>query len=147
MNILLQRQLLTTDWTMGELSVDGKSWGWTLEDAMRETLGEDGNYHWSSRLKLQGRTAIPAGRYETVVTYSNRFKRLLPLLIGVPDFEGIRVHEGNTVADTDGCILLGRHRDVDHGRVWDCAILVSTLMLAIQERGKGGKVWMEIKNP
>lgn len=83
--------------TIGELLVDGKHEAWTLEDVVRP----DG-------VKIYGETAIPAGTYTVDITYSPRFKRDLPLLIGVKNFVGIRIHPGNTASDTDGCILVGQ---------------------------------------
>jgi hypothetical protein len=57
--------------------------------------------------KILRQTCIPRGKYKIVVTYSNRFKRELPLLVAVPGFSGVRIHPGNTVEDTEGCLLPG----------------------------------------
>ena len=85
--------------TIGEMLVDDKFECFTLEDTVR-VLG----------VKVLGQTAIPKGTYAIDVTMSTRFKRMLPLLLNVPEFDGIRIHPGNTAADTSGCILVGRSR-------------------------------------
>ena len=96
MELTLKRVALKDTYTIGRLYVDGEYFCDTLEDKVRP----DG-------IKVYGETAIPAGTYKVVITYSNRFKRLLPLLQNVPMFEGIRIHPGNTSADTHGCLLVG----------------------------------------
>ena len=60
----------------------------TLEPTWRDY--EHGAY------KVKGRSAIPEGRYAVVISYSPKFKQWLPILLGVPKFEGIRIHAGNT---------------------------------------------------
>ncbi len=57
--------------------------------------------------KVKGKSAIKAGTYEVILTYSVRFKRLLPILLNVPQFTGVRIHRGNTAKDTEGCIPPG----------------------------------------
>lgn len=100
MNILVKRIHRTEKSTIGELSIDGKFQCYTLEDIERE-------------VKIKSETAISKGTYKVIINKSNRFKRLLPLLLNVPNFEGIRIHSGNTNHDTEGCILVGTTRTKD----------------------------------
>lgn len=95
----LHRFQLLPGCTYGRLFLNGDFQCYMLEDTDRrlETGGK----------KIYGVTAIPRGRYEIVITYSNRFKRKLPLLKNVPQFEGIRIHTGNGPKDTIGCLIPG----------------------------------------
>jgi len=98
MKIQLFRILYNEDSTRGALFVDGKFFGYTLEDVVRP-----------AGVKVPGKTAIQAGKYGVIVNVSNRFGREMALLIGVPNFEGVRVHGGNTAEDSEGCILLAKN--------------------------------------
>jgi hypothetical protein len=100
MLIELHRRIFTEHSTIGDLLIDGEFLCFTLEDPVRD-------------IKIPGETAIPYGRYKVIITHSNRFKRLLPLLLNVPNFEGIRIHPGNTAADTEGCILVADTKGPD----------------------------------
>lgn len=57
---------------------------------------------------------IPPGAYSIQLTYSPKFKTELPLIWGndVHKNRGIRIHVGNTVRDTNGCILIGNGSDL-----------------------------------
>ena len=81
--------------TVGKMYVDGIYECYTLEDAVRNGT------------KVLGKTAIPIGEYKLIVDASARFKQDMPHILDVPNFTGVRIHAGNTSADTDGCILLG----------------------------------------
>ena len=99
MKLKLNRTTCGAHGTLGDLYIDNEWFCFTLEDTDRqlETGGE----------KIMHETCIPRGTYEVVITWSNRFKRELPLLKDVPQFEGIRIHPGNRTSDSSGCILVG----------------------------------------
>ena len=101
MVITVKRLYKTDTSVIGELLVDGIFECYTLEDVERP-------------VKIKGETAIPKGTYRVIINESNRFKRLLPLLIDVPNFEGIRIHSGNSNHDTEGCILVGQTRNKNY---------------------------------
>lgn len=136
MKLTLKRDLKTEFYTAGELSVDGTFLCWTLEDAVR-TLGP------KCEGKVPARTAIPAGTYEVAITFSNRFKKLLPLLMNVPCFEGIRIHSGNTADDSEGCILVGLEKSAS-GAVFKSRAAFDLLMSKIKSVNKKEKVFIEI---
>lgn len=96
MKLLLTRFQATDNSTVGRLLVDGAPECYTLEDALRYP-GQ----------KIADKTAIDPGTYRVVIDASTRFRRLMPHVLDVPDFTGIRIHWGNTDADTRGCILVG----------------------------------------
>ncbi len=100
MDLRLVRDSCGPTCTQGSLYVNGVFACYTLEDVDRK-LEEAG------KGKIYGETAIPRGKYKVVLDYSQRFKRIMPHVLGVPGFSGIRIHPGNTIADTDGCILVG----------------------------------------
>lgn len=100
MKLVLRREIATDKSTIGTLSIDGEVMMFTLEDAMRDE-------------KIAGETAIPYGTYKIEITYSPKFKQFMPLLLNVPEYEGIRIHPGNTDVHTHGCILVGYAKDAD----------------------------------
>ena len=100
MNLKLKREDFTEDSTIGKLYINDVFHCFTLEDKVRDT-------------KIQNITAIPAGKYEVIISYSNRFKQMMPLLLNVPNFQGVRIHWGNYSKDTEGCILVGNSKKVN----------------------------------
>lgn len=99
MQINVRRTFKGPDYTIGKLYMDGHYLCDTLEDTVRP-----------AGTKIAGKTAIPAGTYRVKKTMSPRFKKILPEIMNVRGFTGVRIHAGNTAADTDGCLLLGLNK-------------------------------------
>lgn len=124
--------------TLGSLYVNGVWQCWTLEDAIREIPGQP-----VESWKVKGETAISAGRYRLTITPSQRFQRPLPLLLDVPGFTGVRIHPGNTVADTEGCLLVGQDRQ--DGRVLRSRIAFEALFTKLS--AARDDIWINVEPP
>jgi hypothetical protein len=97
MKLELTRTTYTDTSTIGELTIDGEHECFVLEDTVRRP-----------DVKVYGKTAIPSGAYNVLLTFSPKFGRVMPLLDKVPNYEGVRIHKGNDANDTEGCLLVGR---------------------------------------
>lgn len=97
------------NYTIGKLYIDDKYYCDTLEDTDRGLKQSDSLEQIKAK-KVYGKTAIPTGEYYVNLTYSPKFKRILPVIYDVKGYEGIRIHSGNTPADTLGCVLVGYNK-------------------------------------
>lgn len=134
MKLILTRHARRADYTIGRLEDEnGKKICDTLEPIWRNYDGGE--------MKIPRKSAIPEGSYRVVVTKSQRFQKYLPLLVGVPGFEGVRIHAGNTSRDTEGCILVGQNIQV--GKVLWSRITLERLMKLIENEKE---IYLTIKN-
>ena len=134
MKLILTRIARRADYTIGRLEDEnGMKISDTLEPTWRDYKGGE--------LKIPKKSAIPEGTYRVVVTKSQRLQKYLPLLVGVPGFEGVRIHSGNTSRDTEGCILVGQNLQV--GKVLWSRITLERLMKLIENEKE---IYLTIKN-
>ena len=134
MKLILTRIARKAEYTIGRLEDEnGKKLCDTLEPIWRNYDGGE--------LKIPKKSAIPEGTYRVVTTYSLRFRKYLPLLVGVPGFEGDRIHAGNTSRDTEGCILVGQNLQI--GKVLWSRITLEKLMKLIENEKE---IYLTIKN-
>ena len=123
MKLTLKRIAKRADYTIGRLEDEnGVKICDTLEPTWRDYKGGE--------LKVPRKSAVPEGTYPVVVTKSKKFGKYLPLLVGVPGFEGVRIHSGNTVNDTEGCILVGQN--LEKGKVLLSRLTLEKLMRLIE---------------
>lgn len=106
MRVLIDRKWKKDAYTIGRVYVDDAFLCNSIEDKDRGleqymSVGE------IDRLKVYGETAIPRGKYKVTMTYSPKYKRVMPQVMNVKGFSGIRIHSGNTAKDSLGCVLLG----------------------------------------
>ena len=137
MNIELRRLFGNSKNTIGILRFPNAlgylaQWCYTLEDAVRP-------------IKIPGITAIQAGRYEVTRTLSSRFRVMMPVLINVPNFTGIRIHPGNTAQDTEGCILVGATAQRD--TVGNSRLAYDSVDQWIATALKKERLFIDITNP
>ena len=138
MEIKLERKNFTDTYTEGNLYVDGKWFCHVVEDTVRAKPGQ-----WSASKKVYGKTAIPYGRYPVLVTWSNRFKRQLTGIFNVPDFEGIRIHNGTSAASSAGCPIIS-YKNVGNGVLVNEKAAMNDLCKMVQAAQKTGKVFIGI---
>lgn len=141
MKLTLKRIALRPTYTIGKLYIDDVYFCDTIEDTVKD-LNKNGKFD-NGEKKVHSKTAIPYGIYEIKWTYSPRFKKYTPQLMNVPSFEGIRIHAGNTSADTEGCLILGKNKQV--GKVLNSRDTINKFYPIIKEACSNGKVTIEIK--
>jgi hypothetical protein len=129
MHLKVLRTTFTNRSTIGELYVDDAFECFTLEDMVRP-------------VKVPGMTAIPEGVYVVSVSFSNRFRRPLPEIHNVPNYTGVRIHAGNTDADTEGCILVGKTKAKDF--IGNSRAAFDKLFARIQQAAQREKIFMEV---
>lgn len=130
MIITVQRKYYKDTYTIGNVYVDGTFFCNSMEDKDRG-LTQDMSVEDVKKKKVYGETAIPKGTYTVSYTYSNKFKKMMPLINNVKGFEGIRIHSGNTAKDSLGCILLGENKAV--GKVLNSRVTCNKLYELIEK--------------
>ena len=148
MELILTRIAKRKSYTIGRLAirkeVNDEYLAGTADEYFCDTLEPTWRDYAHGGRKIKGRSAIPEGRYAVVISWSPKMKAWLPILLGVPNFEGIRIHAGNTAKDTQGCILVGRNQrvgEVLESRKW----LYELKQKIVEAKNRGEAVWLTIK--
>lgn len=129
MKLKLIRDTFTDESTIGKLYINEVFHCFTLEDKVRDE-------------KIKNITAIPYGTYEVIINYSNRFKEQMPLLLNVPNYDGVRIHYGNYAKDTEGCILVGSTKSVN--MIGNSRTQFKKLIIELRKATKNEKIFIEI---
>jgi hypothetical protein len=140
MRLTLKRIANKKDYCIGKLYINGKYFCDTLEDVDRgldDSMSEDE----IKQSKIKEQTAIPTGIYTILLTYSPKYKKVMPLINNVKGYSGIRIHSGNSSKDTEGCLLVGKNTVV--GRLTDSRNTFNALFKRLQQKGSN-KITIEI---
>lgn len=143
MRLRIDRVARRPAYTIGRLYVEGAYLCDTLEDTVR-----------ARGVKVYARTAIPAGEYRVRMDVRSprfgsrpqyrKYGGRLPRLVGVPGFEGILIHPGNTAEDTAGCILVGENKLV--GRLTNSLITFDKLWHILESaRLRGEEITVSVR--
>ena len=152
MELILERIAKRKTYTIGHLyirqQVMDEYLPGTEDKYFCDTLEPTWRDYANGAYKVKGRSAIPEGRYAVVISWSPKFKKWLPILLGGPEFnkqwQGIRIHAGNTAKDTQGCILVGRNQrvgEVLESRKW----LYELKQKIVEAKARDEAVWLTIK--
>lgn len=140
MRLTLKRIANKKDYCIGKLYINGKYFCDTLEDVDRG-LDDSMTEEEIKEKKVYGKTAIPTGIYTVLLTYSPKYKKVMPLINNVKGYSGIRIHSGNTAKDTLGCLLVGKNTQV--GMVTDSRNTYNVLYKRLLQKGSN-KITIEI---
>jgi hypothetical protein len=121
--------------------------------------GEHHQYAFATDTLEHYQYAIPTGCYRLRITQSDKFGELLPILDGVYGFArphtpmrqriGIRIHAGNTIQHTTGCVLVG-DADASNQRLLSSRKALNQLrdyLLNYQKQNPHEEIYIEITEP
>lgn len=129
MKLKLVRENFTDTYTEGKLYIDDVFFAYAIEDKVRD-FNMDGDLNDPGEGKVKHLTAIPYGTYNILLTYSPKFKTILPLLLNVKHFSGIRIHWGSNPSNSSGCILIGYSKG--KGKIYNSRTAVADLIVKMK---------------
>lgn len=143
-HLILERKYKQKDYTIGNLyrQNTAKSTPVFICNVIEDTVRNPITTKINAFVKVFGETAIPYGTYEVVRSFSPRFKKVLPELLNVPHYTGVRIHAGNSAADSQGCLCPGWNRA--KGKVLDSRKAMAEIDEWLEKALKTGKVFIKI---
>lgn len=108
MKVKVERFIFSKNYTMSRVYINDEFFSFGLEPYDCGVTKDLPVKDIKEKKKEFGKIAIPLGEYDLVIDLSNKYKRMMPHILNVPAFDGVRVHSGNKVEDTLACLLLGK---------------------------------------
>lgn len=134
MKLTLKRNQSANNATIGVLYLDDIFECYTLEDVVREITGIP-----IEQWKIKGQTAIPIGKYRVIIDFSNRFQKMMPHILDVAGFEGVRIHSGNSDKDTEGCLLVGQCWKIGENKIGLSRLAFESLFIKLEKAVNSGE--------
>lgn len=115
LKLKLERRWPRETYTIGVISVNGVRFSESVEDRDRG-LDSSMSLDEIKKKKIYGETAIPKGTYKVILSRSPKFANkgwsipydgLVPEIVGVKGFSGVRIHPANYATELQGCIAPG----------------------------------------
>lgn len=129
MKLTLRRLYRKPEYSIGKLYIDGVYFCDVVEDTDRG-LYSYMNIGEISKIKVKHETAIPYGIYKIRLSMSPKYKKILPEIMNVPGFSGVRIHSGNWASDSSGCLIVGKN--TVKGGVTSSRVTMKALMKKLQ---------------
>ena len=148
MELLLERTEKNGNITVGRLSILKRDFDEYLgredKEYLCDTLEPKCIKETTGKRLIKRKTAITSGRYPVVITYSERHRRWLPLLIGVPKFKDVRIIVGKTIDDLDTGLIVGQYHG--DGKMVNSPNMMYDLKQRIVEAKKRGEgVFIQVR--
>jgi len=142
MELTIKRSVFNKTNTIGKLYINNKFFSHTLEDVDRGLQKED-SITKIKNIKVTKTTCIPYGRYRVILSYSNKLKRYLPLILDVPGFKGIRIHKGRSEKWSSGCPLMG-YKNVNNVKLNNIETCEKDLLTMLDSINKIDSIYITI---
>lgn len=136
MEIKIDRKYKKDTYTISNVYLNGIKQPYNILEDRDRNLSSDMSLEEIKKIKVYGETAIPSGTYNVIMNYSPRLKKIMPLLLNVKGYEGVRIHSGNTNKDTLGCLVVGKNDvkgKVTNSRYWT-NILIEEIKKALDNK-------------
>jgi hypothetical protein len=121
MTIVLQRLTTSDEGTFGALLVNGRPYYVTLE------------LPWKNNQK--DISCVPPGTYKATRMFSEKFKKVVFVLHNVSGRDLIEFHIGNSIENTNGCILLGSEFNKTEYAIVDSRVAFDDFMIRMPAEG------------
>jgi hypothetical protein len=153
LKLTLERRYKCNDYTIGRMKVGSVVTSDTLEDKDRG-LTSDMSLAAIKLRKIFGKTAIPTGTYRVKLTYSPKFASkpwakkyggLVPEILDVKGFSGVRIHPLNNASETEGCVGVGENKV--KGQIINSVSTYCSLMneYLIPAHRRNDVIWITVK--